>query len=212
MSPEADGLRQATDSPQGLSVSGLSPKGEYRSAQHEGTPVTAPRLVFAIGNASRGDDALGPELGQLLRAEGWFDGGRAELIEVYQLQVEHALELDGRDAVLFVDAERPQRPGRDTGGDGLAGDEGTDAAAGVALRPVAPAPAPAFSHALEPGALLEVHDRIFGRSPPPACVLAIAGTDFGLGAPLSAMARARLPAALALARAWLDPGAAAAPV
>jgi hypothetical protein len=26
--PEADSLRQATDSPQGLSVSGLSPKGE----------------------------------------------------------------------------------------------------------------------------------------------------------------------------------------
>jgi hypothetical protein len=26
--PEADGLRQATDSPQGLSVSGLSPKGD----------------------------------------------------------------------------------------------------------------------------------------------------------------------------------------
>jgi hypothetical protein len=26
--PEADGLRQATDSPQGLSVSGLGPTGE----------------------------------------------------------------------------------------------------------------------------------------------------------------------------------------
>ncbi len=38
--PEADGLRQATDSPQGLSVSGLSPKGEYRGAQHEGSPMS----------------------------------------------------------------------------------------------------------------------------------------------------------------------------
>ena len=37
--PEADDLRQATDSPQGLPVSGLSPKGEYRGAQHEGSPV-----------------------------------------------------------------------------------------------------------------------------------------------------------------------------
>lgn len=27
--PEAAGLRQVTDSPQGLSVSGLSPKGEF---------------------------------------------------------------------------------------------------------------------------------------------------------------------------------------
>ena len=39
--PEADNVRQATDSPQGLSVSGLSPKGEIRSAQHAGSPVTA---------------------------------------------------------------------------------------------------------------------------------------------------------------------------
>jgi hypothetical protein len=41
--PQADGLRQTTDSPQGLSVSGLSPKGEYRSAQQEGTPVSPQR-------------------------------------------------------------------------------------------------------------------------------------------------------------------------
>jgi hypothetical protein len=34
--PQADGLRQATHSVQGLSVSGLSPKGEFRRAQPEG--------------------------------------------------------------------------------------------------------------------------------------------------------------------------------
>ena len=161
--------------------------------------------MFAIGNASRGDDALGPELAQMLRAEGWFDGERAELIEVYQLQVEDALELAGREAVLFIDAQRPQGPER---GHGVAG-AGADA--GVSLRTTTKAPAPLFSHALEPGALLEVHDRVFGRSPPPAWVLAITGTDFGLGAPLSPAARARLPAALALARAWLDPAAAGTP-
>jgi len=38
--PEADGLRQAADGPQGLSASGLSPKGEYRSAQHDGRPAS----------------------------------------------------------------------------------------------------------------------------------------------------------------------------
>jgi len=46
--PEADGLRQATDSPKGLSVSGLSPKGEDGSAQHAGTPVSG-RLVDPQG-------------------------------------------------------------------------------------------------------------------------------------------------------------------
>ena len=40
--PEADGLRPATDGPQGASVSGPRPKGECRSAQHEGPPVSPP--------------------------------------------------------------------------------------------------------------------------------------------------------------------------
>jgi hypothetical protein len=41
--PQADVLRQAQDRPQDGLASGLSPKGEYRSAQHEGAPVTPPR-------------------------------------------------------------------------------------------------------------------------------------------------------------------------
>jgi hypothetical protein len=39
--PRAEGLWQATDSAQGLSVSGLSRKGEFRSARHAGTPLSA---------------------------------------------------------------------------------------------------------------------------------------------------------------------------
>ena len=169
------------------------------------TPRRAvPRLVFAIGNASRGDDALGPLLAQTLRDEGWFDGGPdgpAELIEVYQLQVEDALELQGRRKVLFIDADRRSSAG--------AAAQGSDEApvagcAGVTLRPVHAAPAlPVFSHALEPAALLAVGARVCDQPVPPASVLAIAGTTFELGAPLSAAARDRLPAALALARAWL---------
>ena len=38
--PEVDGLRQAADGPPGPPVSGLGPRGECRSAQHAGTPVT----------------------------------------------------------------------------------------------------------------------------------------------------------------------------
>jgi 4a-hydroxytetrahydrobiopterin dehydratase len=50
--PEADGLRQATDSPQGLSVSGRSPKGENLSAQHEGDLMNAGAIekTFAFKN------------------------------------------------------------------------------------------------------------------------------------------------------------------
>ncbi len=41
--PEADVLRQATDSPQGLSVSGLSPNRDYPGAQVGGTRVSMVR-------------------------------------------------------------------------------------------------------------------------------------------------------------------------
>ena len=185
----------------------MSPSGEDRRAQHESARASPPRLVIAIGNASRGDDAVGPLLAQALREEGWFDGEAAELIEVSQLQVEDALELAGREAVLFIDAERlPDR----AAGIGDDGDDGIGAPVGVRLRTVTNAAAPLFSHALEPGALLDVHTRGLGRAPPAAWVLAIAGAGFELGAPLSAMARARLPVALALARAWLRPPARAA--
>jgi hydrogenase maturation protease len=155
----------------------------------------AAALVFAIGNASRGDDALGPTVGEALRTEGVFDGTAAELIEVYQLQIEDALELAGRDAVLFIDARRPR-----------AGRPGAAGGRAVEIGPLEPAlhPTP-FTHALAPSALLEVAQRVAGGAPP-AWLLAIEGEDFELGAPLSAAARARLAPALALARDWLRSG------
>jgi Ca2+-transporting ATPase len=71
--PQADGLRQATDSPQGLSVSGLSPKGEFRSAQHEGTPVSE----HLHGDWTLVDDyPLSPELLAMSRV--WQSPDQAE--------------------------------------------------------------------------------------------------------------------------------------
>jgi hydrogenase maturation protease len=150
--------------------------------------MTAPLLVVAIGNASRGDDALGPVLAARLRDEGWFDdsGQGAELLEAYQLQVEDALSLLQRRAVLFIDAAR-------------AGVE-----RGVTLRPIEPAAAPtAFTHALAPQALLALVPRVSTSPPPPAWLLAVQGEAFELGAPLSAAAGARLAKAMTLATQWL---------
>jgi hydrogenase maturation protease len=150
-------------------------------------PVRPPLLVFAIGNASRGDDALGPTLAAALRDEGWFDDGRAELIEAFQLQVEDALELSGRRAVLFVDAAR------------------TASRPGVQLHVLTCAArgATPFSHALPPSALLAVHQRIDAGAAPPCWLLAIEGQSFELGAPLTPRAREGLAAALLMARDWL---------
>jgi len=139
-------------------------------------PGVAPLLVLAIGNPSRGDDALGPLAAQRL-AELALPG--VEVLTDFQLQVEHALDLLGRSEAVFIDA----------------------AATGEApfeLRPLAPAAdARHTSHSLSPSAVLEAYRRLTGEEPPPSRLLAIRGHDFELGAPLSVAAAANLEAALA---------------
>ncbi|MCC7218819.1 MAG: hydrogenase maturation protease, partial [Burkholderiales bacterium] len=61
----------------------------------------APFLVIGIGNPSRGDDALGPLLVERIEA---MDLPGVECLTDFQLQVEHALDLVGREQVVFVDA------------------------------------------------------------------------------------------------------------
>jgi hydrogenase maturation protease len=135
----------------------------------------APVLVLAIGNPSRGDDALGPLAAEQL-AELALTG--VEVLTDFQLQVEHALDLLGRSEVVFIDA----------------------AASGEApfeLRPLAPAAdASHSSHSLSPAAVLDAYRRLTGGEPPPSRLLAIRGHEFELGAPLSRAASANLRAAL----------------
>jgi len=132
--------------------------------------TSAPRtVVFAVGNRSRGDDALGPLLAERLESLG---APGLSVICDDQLQIEHALDMGGAERVLFVDAAQ-----------GLAAD--------VELRALAPEPGRAtFSHALAPTALLAVYRQVYGRPPPPAWALAVAGESFALGAGLSARAAA----------------------
>ena len=68
--------------------------------------MISPTLVFGWGNPSRGDDALGPLFVEhfaalAARHPEW---GAVECLTDFQLQVEHALDLQGRQRVLFVDA------------------------------------------------------------------------------------------------------------
>lgn len=153
--------------------------------------MPAPVLILACGNPSRGDDALGPML--LERLAPWLEPRRdaVEALTDFQLQVEHVLDLQGRRAVLFVDA----------------------AASGPAPwalhRVVATEDASVSSHALSPGALLATCARVVG-APPPAFALAVRGYDFDLGRPLSPPAQENLEAALTVARALCaDPSPAA---
>lgn len=148
-------------------------------------PGLPPVLVLAVGNPSRGDDALGPALLQQLADHGVADGGAVELLTDFQLQVEHALDLQGRRAVLFVDAARAPEP----------------AQASVQAIGAEAGPGPG-SHALSPQQLLAVCGQL-GTLAPPAWLLALPGADFSLGADLSERGQRSLAAGRTLALAWL---------
>ena len=62
-----------------------------------------PLLIFGWGNPSRGDDPLGPLFAERVAAL-FPDDPEIECLTDFQLQVEHALDLQDRKAVLFVDA------------------------------------------------------------------------------------------------------------
>ncbi len=141
----------------------------------------APVAVLACGNPSRGDDALGPLL--LERLHAWLaTAGRSaafELIGDCQWQIEHALDLVGRERVLFIDA-------------------GAMTPAPFVFEQVQ---ASGFvgpgSHALSPQALLSVLARISDEPPPAAFVLAVRGEHFELGGALGHRALAHADAAFA---------------
>jgi hydrogenase maturation protease len=152
------------------------------------TARVPPLLVLAWGNPSRGDDALGPLLAERLQnhaeTASWAD--RVEVLTDFQLQVEHALDLVGRERVLFVDAALElQEP--------------------FSVRPLQPARSGGIgSHALAPEAVLQVYQDLHGHAPPPATLLAIRASAFELGAAPMAEALVDLEKAVAWAYRWLQ--------
>lgn len=136
--------------------------------------MRAPVVVIAVGNPSRGDDAIGPLLADMLERA---DLPGVEVIVDYQLQVEHALDLEGRQLAVFIDAA-------------------VDCTEPVEVRTLEPSrDASHTTHALSPAAVLDTCSRVSGRPPPPACALAVRGLRFGLGDGLSDEAQRNLGAA-----------------
>lgn len=134
--------------------------------------MTAPVLIFAVGNESRGDDALAPLLLRRLQAAGVTE--QCELIEEFQLQVENTLDMVGRELVLLIDA-------------------GMDTPAPFAFyRAAASAMGNLYSHALSPEALLTLYQQVHRQPAPPLFVLCVRGEQFELGAGLSAEATGRM--------------------
>jgi hydrogenase maturation protease len=144
--------------------------------------------VFGYGNESRGDDAIGP---RLLHALDALALPGVECIEDFQLQIEHALDLEGRDLALFLDAgEGTPEP--------FAFYEAKE------MRNIT-----SSSHAILPGSVLGVYRQVRGAAPPPAFVLCVRGEQWELGTEMGARAQANLAAALNFAKSLLaEPGVA----
>jgi hydrogenase maturation protease len=141
--------------------------------------TTTRLVVLGWGNDARGDDGLGPALLGRIAA---LDLAHVTAIEDFQLQIEHAMDLEAADLVLFLDAS-------------------VSAPAPFVFTETEPRDDTSHStHALSPEAVLDVFVRVLGRAPPPAFVLAMHGAAFELGTGLSEAARAGLEAAWAFVR------------
>jgi hydrogenase maturation protease len=111
---------------------------------------------------------------------------QVDFLDDYQLQVEYALDLVGRHAVLFIDAS-------------LTAEKPFEASALQARRDTTYS-----SHAVSPQSLLLVYEELYACAAPTATLLAIRGESFVLGEPLSAAAKQHLIAAQDWAFAWVD--------
>ncbi len=151
--------------------------------------MTAPVLIFGIGNESRGDDALGAlllrELDLWLLEKGL--SAQFELLEAFQLQIEHAMDMKDRRLVLFMDA-------------GMATPQLNSATPFTFYRAKQSEEPVLYSHALAPQALLKVYQQFYLEASPDVFILCIRGEQFELGEPLTPQAEANLAAALSFSR------------
>ena len=127
--------------------------------------MTKPILVFGYGNLSRGDDAVGPLLLEYLEQRA--DLSQIELQTDFQLQIEHMLDLQNRELVIFVDAS-------------VAEDQP------FAFKRLKACHDKSYTtHAMSPAALLQAFESVTGQMPPPSYLLSIKAESFELGEDVS---------------------------
>ena len=129
-------------------------------------------LVFAYGNLSRGDDALGPLVAECLEKTSTYE--TLEIITDFQLQIEHALDLEDRELVLFIDASIACNTA-------------------FSLTKLIPEKDKSYTtHAMSPASVLSVYQSVVHKEPPPCFLLSIQGLSFELGDDLSEQAQHNL--------------------
>ena len=136
----------------------------------------APVLIFTYGNPSRGDDALGPVMFDLLEKYRQ-ETDRLNDIDIltdFQLQIEHAVDLEQRECAVFIDAS-------------------ASCLAPYAFHKLQPQQDDSYTtHAMSPAAVLAVYRQINQQQPPPSYILTIRGYKFGLGQAITEQAKKNL--------------------
>ena len=138
--------------------------------------MRAPVLILTYGNPSRGDDALGPAMFELLEQHKLETSqlDEVDLFTDFQLQIEHAVDLEDREYVLFIDAS-------------VSCSEPFD------CHPLDADRDDSFTtNAMSPASVLAVYKQINHREPPRAYLLTIRAYEFGLGNTMTAQAKANL--------------------
>ena len=136
-----------------------------------------PVLLFAYGNLSRGDDALGPLL--LKRIEHLYHHRQCSwpliFLQDYQLQIEHVMDMKGCEQVILMDASKsllePVRFYRVDEEDDITHHS---------------------THIIAPSQLLYIYQQVHDEQAPPTSMLAIQGFSFELGEGLSVLAENNL--------------------
>ena len=122
-------------------------------------------IVLAWGNASRGDDGVGPLLARRIRELGRDD---IRVVEDLQLHIEHVMDLESDVPALFVDAS-------------VAIDTG------FRIEKLTPLADNSIStHTVSPHALLNLYEKTLGGTAPESWLLHVCGTTFELGEEISA--------------------------
>ncbi len=121
-------------------------------------------IILAWGNASRGDDGVGPILAKRL-TEMKLD--KLVVIEDLQLNIEHLLDLQSHIPVLFVDASYQVN-------------------AGYRLNKIFSESDNSIStHSVSPKALLNLFEKTLRKTAPAAYMLHVSGSQYELGQPIS---------------------------
>jgi len=116
--------------------------------------------VFAWGNESRGDDAIGAIVARRIVN---LANTAIDVVEDHQLNIEHVMDIETGIPVLFVDAS-------------------VAIETGFRLEKLAPCRDDSIStHSISPVALLDLYEQTLGLTAPAAYLLHIRGDSFELG-------------------------------